>query len=71
MVGENLATIRDLAEWRLEHLDWLEKSEKNLFPLINKPVPPPQQPAAAQGATTPSPTQQAANQIAPTPATVR
>jgi outer membrane protein assembly factor BamD (BamD/ComL family) len=71
VVGENLATIRDLAEWRLEHLDWLEKSEKNLFPLINKPVPPPQQPAAAQGATTPSPTQQAANQIAPTPATVR
>lgn len=70
VVGENLATIRDLAEWRLEHLDWLEKAEKDMFPLIDKPVPSPQQPAAA-GAPASSPAQQAANQIAPRPATVQ
>lgn len=70
VVGENLATIRDLAEWRLEHLDWLEKAEKDMFPLIDKPVPAPRQPAAA-GSPATSPAQQAANQIAPRPATVQ
>lgn len=74
IVGENLATIRDMAEWRLEHLDWLERTEGDLFPLLNKPAPLPEQPSQAQ-ATGANPTkeaaQQAANQIAPRPATVR
>ena len=72
IVGENVSTVRDMAEWRLEHLAWLEKTEKEMFPLINKPILPPQQPTASQAsaqATTPAtPTQQAANQIAPAPA---
>ena len=66
IVGENVSTVRDMAEWRLEHLDWLEKTEKEMFPLINKPVLPPGQPAAAQTGSQPAtPAQQAANQIAP------
>ncbi len=76
IVGENVSTVRDMAEWRLEHLDWLERTEKEMFPLINKPVPLPTQPAAVQGRAQPStPAQQAANQIAPAgtpaPAAVR
>jgi TolA-binding protein len=74
VVGENLATIRDMAEWRLEHLDWLEQTEKDLFPIINKPVPLPQQPAPIQSSSanpTTEAAQQAANQITPRPAEVR
>jgi len=74
VVGENLATIRDMAEWRLEHLDWLEQTEKDLFPIINKPVPLPQQPAPIQSSSANPATeaaQQAANQITPRPAEVR
>jgi tetratricopeptide (TPR) repeat protein len=75
IVGENVSTVRDMAEWRLEHLAWLEKTEKEMFPLINKPIPLPQQPTATQAGTQPptpaTPTRQAANQIAPTPAAVR
>jgi TolA-binding protein len=74
VVGENLATIRDMAEWRLEHLDWLEQTEKDLFPVLNKPAPLPQQPAPIQSSgVTPATeaAQQAANQIAPRPASVR
>ena len=67
IVGENVSTVRDMAEWRLEHLDWLEKNEKDMFPLINKPIPQPQQPTVGQTGSLPAtPTQQAANQIAPT-----
>jgi TolA-binding protein len=69
MLGENNSTLVEMAEWRLEHLAWLEKTEKEMFPLINKPIPLPQQPTAAQAGTQPAapatPTQQAANQIAP------
>ena len=72
IVGENVSTVRDMAEWRLEHLAWLEKTEKEMFPLINKPILPPQQPtasqASAQAIAPATPTQQAANQIAPAPA---
>lgn len=74
VVGENLATIRDMAEWRLEHLDWLEQTEKDLFPIINKPTPLPQQPAPIQSSAADPATeaaQQAANQFAPRPAAVR
>jgi hypothetical protein len=71
-VGENLSTVREMAEWRFEHLNWLEKTEKEIFPLINQPIPAPGLPAigqnAAKPATPPTPTQQAANQIAPQPA---
>ena len=72
IVGENLSTVREMAEWRFEHLNWLEKTEKEIFPLINQPIPAPGLPAigqnAAKPATPPTPTQQAANQIAPQPA---
>ena len=74
VVGENLATIRDMAEWRLEHLDWIEQTEKDMFPLINKPIPLPKQPTQLQGANatpTTEAAQQAANQIAPRPDAVR
>ncbi len=72
VVGLNLATLRDMAQWRLDNLDWLEKTEQELYPLLDKETPPSdlqptflktEQPAAA---SLPSQsTQQAANQIAP------
>lgn len=72
IVGENVSTVREMAEWRFEHLNWLEKTEKEIFPLINQPIPAPGLPAigqtGAKPATPPTPTQQAANQIAPQPA---
>jgi TolA-binding protein len=72
IVSENLITVREMAEWRLEHLNWLDKTEKEIFPLINQPVPGPKLPSIGQNgakpATPPTPTQQAANQIAPQPA---
>jgi hypothetical protein len=32
IVGMNLATLRDMAQWRLDNLDWLEKTERDLYP---------------------------------------
>lgn len=69
MIGTNLSTLRDMAQWRLENLEWLEKTEKDLFPLLDKnPAGDDLQPAFLK-AQVPSPTQQAANQIAPSAAT--
>jgi len=73
MVGMNLSTLRDMAQWRLDNLDWLEKTEKDLYPLLDKEAPGSDlQPTFLRtekpAATTPSPSQstrQAANQIAP------
>ncbi|MEI8292719.1 MAG: tetratricopeptide repeat protein [bacterium] len=72
MVGMNLSTLRDMAQWRLDNLDWLEKTERDLYPLLDKETPAsdlqpaflkteksPPKPAPSQS------TQQAANQIAP------
>ena len=68
-ISQNLSTVREMAEWRFEHLNWLEKTEKEIFPLINQPIPAPGLPAIGQNSSKPSsPTQQAANQIAPQPA---
>lgn len=71
IVGENVSTVRDMAEWRFEHLNWLEKTEKEVFPLINKPVPGPGLPVLGQNGLQPAPSvapvQQAANQIATPP----
>jgi TolA-binding protein len=71
IVGENVSTVRDMAEWRFEHLNWLEKTEKEVFPLINKPVPGPGLPVLGQNglqsAPSVAPVQQAANQIATPP----
>jgi TolA-binding protein len=79
MVGMNLATLRDMAQWRLDNLDWLEKTERDLYPLLDKETPGSDlQPAFLKtekpAATPPSPsesTQQAANQIAPPSAVAR
>jgi TolA-binding protein len=78
MVGLNLATLRDMAQWRLDNLDWLEKTEQELYPLLDKETPPSDlQPTflkTEQPAATPAPaqsTQQAANQIAPQSAVAR
>jgi tetratricopeptide (TPR) repeat protein len=78
MVGLNLSTLREMAQWRLDNLDWLEKTEKDLYPLLDKETPPSDlQPTflkAEQPAATPTPspsTQQAANQIAPPAALAR
>ena len=79
MVGMNLATLRDMAQWRLDNLDWLEKTERDLYPLLDKVTPGSDlQPAFLKtekpAATPPSPsesTQQAANQIAPPSAVAR
>ena len=72
LIGENVSTVREMAEWRLEHLNWLDKTEKEIFPLINQPVPGPKLLSIGQNGQNPtappSPTQQAANQIAPQPA---
>jgi hypothetical protein len=79
MVGMNLATLRDMAQWRLDNLDWLEKIEKDLYPLLDKDAPGSDlQPAflksekpAATPQTPSQATQQAANQIAPPAAVAR
>jgi TolA-binding protein len=83
MVGMNLATLRDMAQWRLDNLDWLEKTEKALYPLLDKNAPGSDlQPAflksemktekpAATPQTPSQATQQAANQIAPPAAVAR
>mgnify|MGYP006268144471 CR=1 FL=1 len=72
IVGENVSTVRDMAEWRYEHLNWIDKTEKEVFPLINKPIPAPGLPVVGQNglqsaapSAPSSPVQQAANQIAP------
>jgi len=39
--GDNLAMLREMAQWRLDNLAWLEKTEKEMFPLLDKPVPMP------------------------------
>jgi TolA-binding protein len=74
MVGMNLATLRDMAQWRLDNLDWLEKTEKDLYPLLDKETPASdlqpaflktEKPAANPAAVPSQTTQQAANQIAP------
>lgn len=39
--GDNLAMLREMAQWRLDNLAWLEKTEKEMFPLLDKPVPAP------------------------------
>jgi TolA-binding protein len=71
IVGENVSTVRDMAEWRYEHLNWLEKTEKEVFPLINKPIPGPGLPTVGQNGLQPAApatsVQQAANQIAAPP----
>jgi hypothetical protein len=79
MVGMNLATLRDMAQWRLDNLDWLEKTERDLYPLLDKETPGSDlQPAflrSEKPAATPQnpsqSTQQAANQIAPPSAVAR
>jgi len=79
MVGMNLATLRDMAQWRLDNLDWLEKTEKDLYPLLDKDAPAndPQptflktEKPAATPKTPSAATQQAANQIAPPSAVAR
>jgi tetratricopeptide (TPR) repeat protein len=37
LIGVNLSTLRDMAQWRLENLAWTEQIEKDLFPLLDKP----------------------------------
>jgi tetratricopeptide (TPR) repeat protein len=63
LIGVNLATLRDMAQWRLENLTWLEQTEKDIYPLMDKPTPTPDlQPASLK----PTPTNAQA-----TPATLQ
>ncbi len=41
LIGVNLATLRDMAQWRLENLNWLEQTEKDIYPLMDKAIPGP------------------------------
>jgi tetratricopeptide (TPR) repeat protein len=41
LIGVNLTTLRDMAQWRLENLNWLEQTEKDIYPLMDKPAPGP------------------------------
>jgi hypothetical protein len=53
LLGINLQTLHELAAWRLDNLAWLEKTEQEVYPLLNKPIPGPQAPAASgQSSTT-------------------
>ena len=60
LIGINLATLRDMAQWRLENLNWLEQTEKDIYPLLDKPAPGPDlqpaflKPAPATTQTIPS-----------------
>jgi tetratricopeptide (TPR) repeat protein len=72
LVGINLSTLRDMAQWRIDNLNWLEKTEKELYPLLDRSAPAPEfQPAFLKTEVAPPPatpnaaTQQAAKQIAP------
>jgi tetratricopeptide (TPR) repeat protein len=47
LIGINLETLHELASWRLENLAWLEKTEKEVYPLLNKPIPGPGQPTVS------------------------
>lgn len=47
LIGINLKTLHELAAWRLENLAWLEKTEKEVYPLLNKPIPGPGQPTVS------------------------
>lgn len=60
--GSNLAHLRDMAQWRLEHLDWLEQSEKDVFPLLDKPAPIPQGQSLFQQPASNPPANQPASQ---------
>jgi tetratricopeptide (TPR) repeat protein len=63
LIGVNLATLRDMAQWRLENLTWLEQTEKDIYPLMDIPIPTPDlQPASLK----PTPTNAQA-----TPATLQ
>jgi tetratricopeptide (TPR) repeat protein len=51
LIGVNLATLRDMAQWRLENLTWLEQTEKDIYPLMDKTIPGPDlQPASIKPA---------------------
>ena len=52
LLGINLETLHELATWRLENLAWLEKTEKEVYPLLNKPIPLPLQPSVLNQAAT-------------------
>ena len=53
LLGINLETLHELASWRLDNLAWLEKTEQEVYPLLNKPIPATDQPVApAQPAST-------------------
>ncbi len=52
LLGINLQTLHELAAWRLDNLAWLEKTEQEVYPLLNKPIPGPQAPAASGQSTT-------------------
>jgi hypothetical protein len=65
LIGVNLTTLRDMAQWRLENLNWLEQTEKDIYPLMDKPAPGPDlqpaflKPAPANAQTPPAPLQTA------------
>jgi TolA-binding protein len=46
LLGINLETLHELASWRLDNLAWMEKTEQEVYPLLNKPIPPPKHPTA-------------------------
>ena len=73
IIGINLATLREMAQWRLDNLAWMEKTEKDVYPLLDKPVPPTNSDtkAAAQATPTPLQTAKAAKRPATTAQTVQ
>jgi len=73
IIGINLATLREMAQWRLDNLAWMEKTEKDVYPLLDKPVPPinSDTKAAAQATPTPLQTAKAAKRPAATAQTAQ
>lgn len=66
LLGINLETLHELASWRLDNLAWLEKTEQDVYPLLNKPIPGPSAPAAPAQAS-PTELSQAAKVIGGNP----
>jgi hypothetical protein len=62
-----------MAQWRLDNLAWMEKTEKDVYPLLDKPVPPinSDTKAAAQATPTPLQTAKAAKRPAATAQTAQ
>jgi len=51
IIGINLSTLREMAQWRINNLSWLEKTEKDVALLLDKQPPTPIGKSASSNST--------------------